>query len=211
MSFVIAIDGHAASGKGTIARAVANHFKFSYLDTGLIYRAVAKLALSKEKGSFSVAKLTNIARSFKTEHLALKNLRSDEIGMYASKIAAIPEVRYELVKYQRRFMVESDGAVLDGRDIGTVIAPNAEIKLFITANLNIRTERRLKELWELDKNVSFAQVLNDLAKRDQLDSDRQDAPLKISSDAHLIDTSELSIEASIASVIELVKQVKEKI
>ena len=211
MTFIIAIDGHAASGKGTIAKGVAEWFGFAYLDTGLIYRSVAQQALLKgKKGLLSKKALINIARSFKPEYLELENLRSSEVGNYASKIASIAEVRSELVNFQRDFANKSQGAVLDGRDIGTVIVPDAQLKLFITADLNIRAERRYKDLHQRDKSITFLQILDDLSKRDCIDSSRQYAPLKISKDAHLIDTSELSIEASIDFVIDLVKRLNEK-
>ena len=207
MTFIIAIDGHAASGKGTIAKGVADCFGFPYLDTGLIYRAVAQQAiLRSKKGPLSKKVLVQIARSFKLEDLELENLRSREVGNYASQIASIAEVRSELIKFQRDFGCKSEGAVLDGRDIGTVIAPYAQLKVFITADLNIRAERRYKDLSKHDKSISFAQILDDLSKRDCLDSNRQYAPLKITKDAHLIDTSELSIQASIDFVIDLVKR-----
>ena len=154
--------------------------------------------------------LINIARSFKPEYLELENLRSSEVGNYASKIASIAEVRSELINFQRDFANKSQGAVLDGRDIGTIIVPDAQLKLFITADLNIRAERRYKDLHQRDKSITFLQILDDLSKRDCIDSSRQYAPLKISKDAHLIDTSELSIEASIDLVIDLVKRLNEK-
>ena len=211
MTFIIAIDGHAASGKGTIAKGVADWFGFAYLDTGLIYRSVAQQALLKgKKGFLSKKSLINIARSFKPEYLELENLRSSEVGNYASKIASIAEVRSELVNFQRDFANKSQGAVLDGRDIGTVIVPGAQLKLFITADLNIRAERRYKDLRQRDKSITLLQILDDLSKRDCIDSSRQYAPLKITKDAHLIDTSELSIEASIDFVIDLVKRLNEK-
>ena len=171
MTFIIAIDGHAASGKGTIAKGVADWFGFAYLDTGLIYRSVAQQALLKgKKGFLSKKSLINIARSFKPEYLELENLRSSEVGNYASKIASIAEVRSELVNFQRDFANKSQGAVLDGRDIGTVIVPDAQLKLFITADLNIRAERRYKDLRQRDKSITLLQILDDLSKRDCIDS-----------------------------------------
>ena len=211
MTFIIAIDGHAASGKGTIAKGVAEWFGFAYLDTGLIYRSVARQALLKRKKRLLSKKaLINIARSFKPEYLESENLRSSEVGNYASEIASIAEVRSELINFQRDFANKSQGAVLDGRDIGTVIVPDAQLKLFITADLNIRAQRRYKELRQRDKSITFLQILDDLSKRDCADSSRQYSPLKITKDAHLIDTSELSIEASIDFVIDLVNRLNEK-
>tara|TARA_Y200000002_G_scaffold375881_1_gene378878 strand:+ start:508 stop:1146 length:639 start_codon:yes stop_codon:yes gene_type:complete len=211
MTFIIAIDGHAASGKGTIAKGVAEWFGFAYLDTGLIYRSVAQQALLKRKKRLLSKKaIINIARSFKPEYLESENLRSSEVGNYASEIASIAEVRSELINFQRDFANKSQGAVLDGRDIGTVIVPDAQLKLFITADLNTRAERRYKELRQRDKSITFLQILDDLSKRDCVDSSRQYSPLKITKDAHLIDTSELSIEASIDFVIDLVNRLNEK-
>ena len=209
MTFVIAVDGHAASGKGTISRGVAKHFDFSYLDTGLIYRAVAQIALKRSKTFPSAEELVKIACRFKAEYLQLDGLRSQTVGVYASKIAALPEVRAALVNFQRNFVLNSEGAILDGRDIGSVIFPDAQLKIFITARLNIRAERRFKEFLTQNIDVTFDEVVRDLVRRDDLDSNRQHAPLKISSDAHLIDTSELSIETSIAKVVNLVSMVKD--
>ncbi len=211
MTFVIAIDGHAASGKGTIAKGVAQHFGFSYLDTGLIYRAVAQQAMSKSTKPLTSEGLVHIARNFKLKHLELENLRSSQVAIYASEIATLPEVRLELMKFQRNFAFKSQGAVLDGRDIGTVIVPTAQVKFFITADINTRAERRYQQLIKDEGAISSKSVLEDLSKRDGLDSDRLHSPLKISTDAHLIDTTELSIEASIAFATRLVEQVKEKI
>ena len=207
-NFRIAIDGHAASGKGTIAKSVADHFGLSYLDTGLIYRAVAQLALLKGNNSLARKDLIDIARSFKFEYLELKNLRSSEVGVYASKIAALPEIRSELIKFQKNFASRDKGAVLDGRDIGSVILPDADLKIFVTAHQSIRAQRRFEELKKFNDSITLPQVLEDLSKRDWLDTTRENAPLKLSSDAHLIDTTELSIEASIASVIKLAEEVR---
>ena len=210
MSFSIAIDGTAASGKGTIAKAVAQHFGFSYLDTGLIYRAVSEVALRRGNGKLYDSQAIEIAQSFKREYLELDNLRSDETGNNASRIAAIPEVRLELIKFQREFASRAEGAVLDGRDIGTVILPNAKLKIFVTADLNIRAERRYQDFLKSQISISLERVLKDLSERDHRDRNRQHAPLKISSNAHLIDTSELSIEAAITHAIGLVESAKQK-
>ena len=210
MSFTVAIDGHAASGKGTLAKGLARHFGFSYLDTGLIYRAVAMVALLKGDGQLLDANVIEVAQSFKYEYLKLDNLRSSESGNNASKIASIPKVRSELLKFQREFALNGDGAVLDGRDIGTVILPNANLKIFVTADLNTRAERRYKEFLNFNTGITFAKVLQDLSERDQRDTHRGHSPLKMSRNAHLIDTSELSIEASIARAVKLVNLAKEK-
>lgn len=210
MSFTIAIDGPAASGKGTLAKGIAEHFGFSYLDTGLIYRAIAKVALLRGSGRICEAEAIEISKSFKLEYLKLHNLRSSEAGINASRIASIPEVRTGLLKFQREFASKGKGAVLDGRDIGTVILPNAKLKIFVTANLNTRADRRYKDFLKSGARVSLKTVLNDLSERDHRDSNRHHSPLKISSNAHLIDTSELSIETAITHAIKLVKLTRKK-
>jgi cytidylate kinase len=210
MSFSIAIDGHAASGKGTLAKGVAKHFGFSYLDTGLIYRAVARMALLKGDGQLNEVDAIAIARSFKTEYLNMDNLRSSASGSNASWVASIPQVRTALVEFQREFAEKGDGAILDGRDIATVILPNAALKIFVTADLNVRAERRYTDFLNTENNISQQQVRESLAERDFRDSNRQHSPLKISNNAHLIDTTELSIEAAIARAIELVRVTKQK-
>ena len=206
MSFVVAIDGPAASGKGTVAKGIARHFGFSYLDTGLIYRAVANLALKGGNGILLDLEAIKAAKLFKADYLNLKYLRTSEAGTNASKIANIPEVRDELIKFQRNFSLNDNGSVLDGRDIGTVICPSADIKFFITASLSVRAKRRYEELIKEKNKVSLDEIVADLQSRDYRDSSRENSPLKISYDAHLIDTTELSIEAAIARAINLVNQ-----
>lgn len=206
MSFVVAIDGPAASGKGTVAKGIARHFGFSYLDTGLIYRAVANLALKGGNGILLDLEAIKVAKLFKADYLNLKYLRTSEAGTNASKIANIPEVRDELIKFQRNFSLNDNGSVLDGRDIGTVICPSADIKFFITASLSVRAKRRYEELIKEKNKVSLDEIVADLQSRDYRDSSRENSPLKISYDAHLIDTTELSIEAAIARAINLVNQ-----
>ena len=208
MPFTIAIDGPAASGKGTIARELAQQFGFLYLDTGLIYRAVAKVALLQGGGHMNDTEVIEVAQSFKLEYLELDDLRSSEMGNNASRIASIPEVRAALLKFQRDFSQEGDGAVLDGRDIGTIILPHADLKIFVTANLNVRANRRHQEFLNSNTSITLAKVLDDLSDRDKRDRNRQHAPLQISSNAHLIDTSELSIEAAITHAIELVRSAR---
>lgn len=206
MGFTVAIDGPAASGKGTVARGVANFFGYLYLDTGLIYRAVAHLAIIKGNGKISKKDAIDIANNFKASHLKLENLRTKEIAVNASKVAVIPEVREKLENFQRSFSRKHSGVVIDGRDIGTVICPEAEVKLFVTAALNIRAQRRYEELKKIEKKVNFFEILEDLRSRDERDSKRKIAPMKISADAHLLDTTELSIEASITRAISIIKE-----
>ena len=182
MPFTIAIDGPAASGKGTIARALARHFGFHHLDTGLLYRAVGA------RGGDPVA----AARSLSSADLARGDLRSAEAGHAASRVAAIPEVRAELVVFQRRFALQEPGAVLDGRDIGTVICPGAEVKLYVTASDRVRAGRRARELGA-DEDEMLAQ----LRERDARDAERAAAPMRPAADAMMLDTSDMSIEAAI--------------
>ncbi|MFC3568566.1 d(CMP) kinase [Paracoccus sp. TOH] len=186
MPFTIAIDGPAASGKGTIARALARQFGFAHLDTGLLYRAVGA-----KRGDPVAA-----ARSLAPEDLARDDLRSAEAGQAASRVAAIPEVRAALVEFQRRFARSEPGAVLDGRDIGTVICPGAELKLYVTASDEIRARRRALEL-----GADEARILAELRERDARDAARDVAPMRPAADALLFDTSEMSIEEAVARAI----------
>ncbi|MFC3169788.1 (d)CMP kinase [Paracoccus fontiphilus] len=186
MPFIIAIDGPAASGKGTIARALAAHFGFHHLDTGLLYRATGA------KGGDPVL----AAQTLTSGDLNRSDLRSAEAGQAASRIAAIPEVRAALVDFQRRFAAQEPGAVLDGRDIGTVICPDAPLKLYVTASDRIRAARRAAEL-----GADEAVMLAELQERDRRDSERATAPLKPAADAVVLDTSHLSIADAIARAI----------
>lgn len=191
MTFAIAIDGPAAAGKGTLSKAVAAHFGFAHLDTGLLYRAVgAKTLLGIDP--------IDAAEALVAEDLDDADLRTPEVAQAASKAAVVPQVRAALVDFQRAFATRSGGAVLDGRDIGTVICPDARVKLFVTASAEVRAERRYLELSAKGEAVSHAQVLSDVKERDARDMGRADAPLKPADDAVLIDTSDLSIEAAIA-------------
>jgi cytidylate kinase len=201
---IIAVDGPAASGKGTIAKALARHYHLPHLDTGLLYRAVAatvrRLELDPEKEADAVA-----ACDFDELTLADPGLRDDDVGQLASIVSAHPLVRAALLQRQKRFAHQEGGAVLDGRDIGTVIAPDAQAKLFVRATPTIRAQRRHNELKNRGSVVSFDQVLADIRARDERDSSRSAAPLIPASDAALLDTSFLSIDASVAKAIALVE------
>ena len=190
MIFTVAIDGPAAAGKGTISRAVAAHFGFAHLDTGLLYRAVAA------RGGDPVA----AAQALSPEDLAHPGLRSLEAGAAASRVAAIPAVRAALARFQRRFARAEGGAVLDGRDIGTVICPEAEVKLYVTATPQVRARRRWLEL-----GGDEAQVLAEVMARDARDMGRATSPLRKATDAEVIDTSDLSAEAAVARAIGIVR------
>lgn len=190
--FTVAIDGPAAAGKGTIAQAIAREFGLAHLDTGLLYRAVGM------KGGDPVA----AARGLTAEDLARDDLRSLAAGGAASVVAVIPEVRAALVDFQRRFARQKGGAVLDGRDIGTVICPEAEAKLFVTASAEVRAERRWREIGE---KVPYEQVLSEVRARDTRDMERENSPLKAAPDAVVIDTSTLSVAEAIARAGDVVR------
>ena len=201
---IIAVDGPAASGKGTIARALARHFDLPHLDTGLLYRAVAytvrRLELDPTKEADAVA-----ACDFDELTLANPALRDDDVGQAASIVSAHPLVRAALFQRQRRFANQPGGAVLDGRDIGTVIAPRADAKLFVKASPAVRARRRHAELQARGKDMTFEQVLADIRARDARDSGRSTAPLTQAADAAPLDTSDLTIDAAVARAIAIVE------
>ena len=203
MKFCIAIDGPAAAGKGTIARALADKFGLMHLDTGLLYRAVGKRVLD-EGGGLSEAEITKIARDLTEADVKAENLRTSAVAQAASRVAAIGSVREALVDVQRRFAAREGGAVLDGRDIGTVICPDADVKLFVTASAEVRAERRFEELQERGEEVTYDEVLAAVRLRDQRDRERDAAPMIQAADAHVIDTSEMSIDEAVAKAIGLV-------
>ncbi|WP_174286831.1 (d)CMP kinase [Sphingomonas bacterium] len=201
---IIAVDGPAASGKGTIAKALARHYRLPHLDTGLLYRAVAfavgQLDLDPEKEADAVA-----ACDFEERMLEDPRLRDDRIGRLASIVSAHPLVRAALLQRQKRFAHQPGGAILDGRDIGTVIAPDADAKLFVKATPRIRAKRRHAELQGRGDLTSFDRVLADIRQRDERDSSRSAAPLVMAADAALLDTSFLSIDSSVQKAIAIVE------
>lgn len=198
-SFTVAIDGPAAAGKGTISKGVAARFGLAHLDTGLLYRAVGRRTLD------GVDPVT-AAQSLTAEELEQGDLRTADIAQAASKVAVIPEVRSALVDFQRAFARRAGGAVLDGRDIGTVICPHAEVKLFVTASPEVRAERRYLELNARGADVTQEQVLADVRERDSRDAARSAAPMKAADDAVLLDTSDLSIDDALAKAIAVVQK-----
>ena len=199
---VIAVDGPAASGKGTIARALASHFGLPHMDTGLLYRAVA-LNLWRWGGDpaseFEALRAADMLSIDPDD----EELRSEPVSRIASSISAYPSVRTALLKRQQDFAGQPGGAVLDGRDIGTVIAPSADVKLFVTASPEVRAQRRVRELLERGMPAHYDDVLADIRARDARDSSREVAPLKAAEDAIILDTSDLSREAAVAEAIEL--------
>jgi cytidylate kinase len=200
---IIAVDGPAASGKGTIARALARHYHLPHLDTGLLYRAVAMTVMRNELDPAIEADAV-ASCDFADQLLDDPALRSDEIGKLASVVSAHPLVRAALLQRQRRFAQQPGGAVLDGRDIGTVIAPEAAAKLFVKATPMIRARRRHDELKARGSTLTYDRVLADLRARDQRDAGRSTAPMMQAADAMVLDTSFLSIDAAVQKAIALV-------
>ncbi|MFG1205108.1 (d)CMP kinase [Xanthobacter aminoxidans] len=201
---VIAIDGPAASGKGTLARRLAAHYGLPHLDTGLLYRAVGARCLADGHLGDEAASV-KAAQSLDVSALDPDALRTAELGEAASVVAARPGVRAALLDLQRRFAGQTGGAVLDGRDIGTVICPDAPAKLFVTARPEVRADRRFRELVGRGETISYDAVLADILKRDERDSGRSSAPLLKADDAVLLDTSDLGIEAAFAAALAIVE------
>lgn len=194
MPFCVAIDGPAAAGKGTISKEVAKHFGFAHLDTGLLYRATGAK-------TFEGLSPLEAAQSLVADDLTRDDLRGSDAAQAASRVAALPEVRAALVDFQRAFARRDGGAVLDGRDIGTVICPEAEVKLYVTASDAVRAARRHKELVAKGEEVSLQDVLDNLRERDARDSARATAPMKPAEDALVIDTSDMSIDEAVAQAV----------
>jgi len=202
---VIAVDGPAASGKGTIARGLARYFGLPHMDTGLLYRAVA-LNLWRWGGDPSSEFEALRACDMLSIDPSDEEIRSEPVSRIASSISAYPSVRTALLERQRQFAAQSGGAVLDGRDIGTVIAPDADAKLFVTAAPEIRAQRRVRELLERGMPAHYDDVLLDIRARDERDAHRAVAPLRQADDAMLLDTSDLSVDAAVAEAIRLVEE-----
>lgn len=201
---IIAVDGPAASGKGTIAKALARHYGLPHLDTGLLYRAVGIEVLRSGGDPDDVADALH-ACHFADSLLSDPQLKTETAGTAASHISVHPQVREALLERQRAFAAQPGGAVLDGRDIGTVIAPHAEVKLFVTASARVRAERRLREMQAMGGAIAFDDVLADVVARDERDMARSAAPLRQADDADLLDTSDLSIDAAVQRAIALVE------
>ncbi len=203
-SFVVAIDGPAASGKGTLARRIAIHYGMPHLDTGLTYRAVAKALLDQGLPLDDEAIAANVALNLNLHDMDKAVLSAHAIGEAASKVAVMPAVRRALVEAQRGFATALPSSVLDGRDIGTVVYPDAQIKLFVTASSEVRAQRRYDEIISKGGTSDFNEILADLKKRDERDTNRTDSPLRPAEDAHLLDTSKMSIEAAFLAAKKLI-------
>jgi cytidylate kinase len=207
---IIAIDGPAASGKGTLGKRLAAHYGLRHLDTGLIYRAVAKHVLDAGRHPDDKAAAVAAAKALDPARFDEAVLKSHAVGEAASVVSAIPEVRAALLAFQREFAAKPPGAVLDGRDIGTVICPDADVKIFVTAVPDVRAQRRGAEYRASGKNIDDATVLADIRNRDDRDSHRSASPLKQAADAHLLDTTNLSVEAAVAAAIAIVENNKKR-
>jgi len=206
--FIIAIDGPAASGKGTLARKLAAHFNLPHLDTGLTYRAVGHALLQVGLPLDDEGLAAEVAANLDLGSLDKSVLSAHEIGEAASKIAVMSKVRTVLVEAQRKFANSGLGAVLDGRDIGTVVCPDADIKLFITASTSVRAHRRFDEIINKGGTADLGEISADIQRRDERDSARSDSPLVQAEDAHLIDTTKMDIETAFQTALDLVKQAK---
>lgn len=201
---IIAIDGPAASGKGTLGRRLARHFGLVYLDTGALYRAVAWLVLSNGQDPRDEGAAVAAAGTIDPALLDDIRLRTAEVGQAASVVAAMPAVRAALLQYQRDVAATEPGAVLDGRDIGTVVCPEADVKFYVTAEMDVRANRRHAELTAQGRDLDPQAVAEDLAARDRRDQERTEAPLAISPDAHLLDTTNLDIEAAFRAAVDII-------
>jgi cytidylate kinase len=202
---IIAIDGPAASGKGTLGRRLADHLGFAHLDTGLLYRAVARVLLDRGLALADPDAATGVARSLDVTHLDDPRLRGAEMGEAASVISAYQPVRDALLAFQRGFAAQAPGAVLDGRDIGTVVCPHADVKLFITATPEERARRRHQEILNRGEAVEYGTILADIRRRDERDMNRSTAPLRPAADAILLDTTHLDADQAFRAALDLVK------
>jgi cytidylate kinase len=205
---IIAIDGPAASGKGTLGKRLAAHFGLRHLDTGLLYRAVAKALLDAGHSPDDRMRAVAAADALDPAQFDERVLKSHAIGEAASLVSAIPEVRGALLALQRDFASTPPGAVLDGRDIGTVICPNAEVKIFVTAAPEVRAHRRVLEFQARGEPVEQADVLADIKRRDERDSSRAAAPLRRAADAHVLDTTNLNADGAFAEAVKLIERLR---
>jgi cytidylate kinase len=205
---IIAIDGPAASGKGTLGKRLAAHFGLRHLDTGLLYRAVAKALMDAGEPLNNREKAAAAARTLDAARLDETALKTHAVGEAASIVSAIPEVRAALVLLQRQFAAAPPGAVMDGRDIGTVICPDAPVKIFVTASPEVRASRRAREFAAQGNAVNEQTVLADILRRDERDITRKISPMKQAADAHLLDTTHMDIEAAFRAAVELVERAR---
>ena len=213
MKFIVAIDGTAASGKGTLAKKTANHFGFKYLDTGILYRVVAYYLKSAEIHSeISKQNVQDSLRLLINKDFQLSHLRNEEISLKASIISKNKIVRDNLLTYQREFAMQEGGTVLDGRDIGTVVCPKADVKIFVDADIEIRAKRRYDQYLKKnsDSNLNLSDIIDDLTKRDYIDKNRQLSPLVSAKDAYLLDTSNITSDDGLKKIIQIISRKLEK-
>jgi len=205
---IIAIDGPAAAGKGTLAWRLARHFGLPYLDTGLLYRAVGRKILEHGLDPGDAAAAGKVARGLDAGMLADPSLRGHDAGEVASRVGVHAEVRAALLAFQREFAERPGGAVLDGRDIGTAVCPAADVKLFVTASPEVRARRRTNELLAKGRAVEYERILGEIRERDARDSGRAAAPLKMAADAHLLDTTDKDIEAAFRAAVDIIERAR---
>ena len=207
MKFVVAIDGTAASGKGTLGKKIAEHFDFHYLDTGILYRVVAfSLQYDSDLSKISAQKVQNALNLLTNKNFNITSLRNEKITQKASEISKNKIVRDSLLSYQRDFAFQNGGSVLDGRDIGTVVCPDADVKIFVDADVKIRAKRRYDQLFINSKDLHLKNILNDLSKRDDLDTNREFSPMVPAKDAFLLDTSNLTVEEALKKIIVIISK-----
>ncbi|MCB1492739.1 MAG: (d)CMP kinase [Rhodobiaceae bacterium] len=207
---IVALDGPAASGKGTLARKIAAHYGLPHLDTGLLYRAVASALIASSKALDDEDAGVAAALSLDLAALDRQQLSKHVIGEAASRVAVLPRVRAALLDAQRKFARQPGGAVIDGRDIGTFVCPEADVKFFVTASLEERTRRRTTEIRDRGRHAVEEDVRADLARRDKRDAERADAPMKMADDAHLLDTTNLDIEAAFKCAVEIIDRASDR-
>ena len=207
MIFVVAIDGTAASGKGTLGKKIAEHFDFHYLDTGILYRVVAfSLQYESDFSKISAQKVQNALNLLTNKNFNITSLRNEKITQKASEISKNKIVRDSLLSYQRDFAFQNGGSVLDGRDIGTVVCPDADVKIIVDADVKIRAKRRYDQLFINNKDLHLKNILSDLSNRDNLDTNREFSPMVPAKDAFLLDTSNLSVEEALKEIIVIISK-----
>ena len=205
---IVAIDGPAAAGKGTLAKRLAEHYGLPYLDTGLLYRLVGRTMAERYLDPDDAAAAEDVAGAIDPADLGDINLRGHETGELASRVAVHPGVRRALLDFQRRFAAQPGGAVLDGRDIGTAVAPGADVKIYVTASAEARARRRTDELNAKGRRVEYQRILAEIRERDARDAGRAAAPLARAADAHLLDTTEMDIETAFRAAVDIVERAK---
>ena len=207
MKFVVAIDGTAASGKGTLGKKIAKHFDFNYLDTGILYRIVAyNFQFNSDFSKISKQKVKTSLNLLNNKKFNISDLRNEKITQIASEISKNKIVRKSLLCYQRDFALQEGGSVLDGRDIGTVVCPDADVKIFVDADVKTRAKRRYEQLLKNNKDLNLKKILYDLSKRDNLDKNREFSPMVPAEDAFLLDTSNLTVEEALKKIIVIISK-----